>query len=261
MPSFKLPENALYDQREGQSTVKAVKKEAFDKFNPVVLGLGDVNTRSVAKGAIAALFDLQEFTVFCKQIDPHLSVPAYMHGFLDWIFNQIREETVNDQFDEGVTLWHDLPFFTKFMGDGLLVLWASSSMDFEAQHNLIVSCSNIIFEYENTFLKQIRRKVADAPPRLRCGIAKGTVFSIGNGEDYVGSCINVAARLQKLAPIKIAFTRRGFDPETGWRADYLKEWTLKLVSIRGISKNELVYLRREDFQGLSEADAKLFRDP
>ena len=38
--------------------------------------------------------------------------------------------------------------------------------------------------------------VSEPPPVLRCGLARGTVFSVGNRSDFVGSCINMAARLQ-----------------------------------------------------------------
>src|SRR4029077_11901818 len=63
------------------------------------------------------------------------------------------------------------------------------------------------------FLSKLRSTMVDPPPVLRCGIARGTVFCVGDGEDYVGSCINMAARLQRLQGISFAFNRRGFDLE------------------------------------------------
>jgi hypothetical protein len=63
---------------------RALPKEAFDKFNPDVLGLGDISARSIATDAIAAVFDLQGFTEFCK-IEPQLSVPKYLDSFLAWL--------------------------------------------------------------------------------------------------------------------------------------------------------------------------------
>lgn len=261
MPSFTLPADATYRQEDGEKKFSAIKKAAFDKFNPSVLGLGDIQENSVSRSAIAALFDLQGFTVFCKQIEPHLTVPIFLSGFLNWLFADIRAETVHTNYPGGSRLWHDLPFFTKFMGDGLLVLWDTSSMGQVGQHNLIMSCRNILQHYESNFLPQIKRKVTDAPPILRCGIAKGTVFSVGNGEDYVGSCINMAARLQKLAALRIAFSRRGFDPESQWSAAEMKQWILKQVSIRGIGEQELVYVRKKEFEKLPLVEKKLFKEP
>lgn len=262
MPSFELPADSSYQHDEGGKKIDAVKKGAFDKFNPEALGLGDIRKESVAKAAIAALFDLQGFTIFCKQIEPHLSVPIYLSGFLDWMFGAIRNETVQKDHGSGVVLWHDLPFFIKFMGDGLLVLWDTAGMRQTAQHNLIVSCLNIIQGYRAQFVPSMRRRVSDVPPVLRCGIAKGTVFSVGNGEDYVGSCINMAARLQKLASLPIAFARRGFDPEETWKGQkQLANWILKKVSVRGIGDNELVYVRKEDFKALAPEDRELLSDP
>jgi hypothetical protein len=262
MPSFKLPAEAWYKEVTDNKEVDAIKKEAFDTFNPQVLGLGDIKQESVATSAIAAVFDLQGFTVFCKQIEPHLSVPIYLGGFLDWIFGAIRKETVQRRYEHGVKVWHALPFFMKFMGDGLLVLWDTGGMPKAAQHNLILSCENILFGYRDQFAPAMRRKVSDVPPILRCGIAKGSVFSVGNGEDYVGSCINVAARLQKLGSLSIAFARRGFDPEEQWKGEpHLAYWLLKKVSIRGIGENELVYIKSKDFAASSPDDQKRFHDP
>lgn len=261
MPTFKLPNDAGYTQQDGERAFSAIKKASFDLFNPSVLGLGDIESDSFARTAIAAVFDLQGFTVFCKQIEPHLAVPIYLSGFLNWIFAAIRTETTQRQYRDGVKVWHDLPFFTKFMGDGLLVLWDATSMSQTWQHNLILSCANILGFYRTDFLPKMRRKVADVPPALRCGIAKGTVFSVGNGEDYVGSCINVATRLQKLAALPIAFARRGFDPEASWDAPGLARWLLKVVSIRGIGQSELVYVKKADFEALAKEDQAIFRDP
>jgi hypothetical protein len=262
MPSFKLPQEATYQQDDGSSNVSAVKKEAFDKFNPSVLGLGDIRNESIAVPCVAALFDLQGFTIFCKQIEPNLSVPIYLSGFLNWIFSAIRKETIYKEYSNGVSLYHELPFFTKFMGDGLLVLWNTRRMGSPGQHNLILSCSNILDQYRNEFAPSMRKKVSDVPPILRCGIAKGTVFSVGNGEDYVGSCINVAARLQKLAGLPIAFARRGFDPEEAWKEkQHVQNWLLRKVSIRGIGENELVYVPKKEFAALSSTEQTLFTEP
>ena len=238
---------------------RVMKNEVFEQFNPTILGLGDIGKPSTTTNAICAVFDLQGFTNFCKQIDPQLSVPLYLSGFLDWIFGTIRAETVEKKLTEGMQLWHDLPFYTKFLGDGLLILWNTSNMGTISQHNLIISLSSICLRYLSEFLPGMNKKVCDPPDALRCGVTKGTVYSVGDGNDFVGPCINLAGRLQKLPGVRFAFARRGFDPEASWKnMDY---WVLKKVPIRGMENEELIYLRKENFNKMEEKDKSLYHDP
>ncbi|MFA6292720.1 MAG: hypothetical protein WC637_13110 [Victivallales bacterium] len=255
MPTFRLPPDAILNSK---NAARRIKKTSLDSFNPSVLGLGDIDQQSRSISAIAALFDLQGFTTFCRQIEPHLSIPVFLNSYLMWIFDSIRNETLREEKNEEALLWHDLPFLTKFMGDGLLILWDTENMGAIAQHNLITSLLEICGKYESDFYPMMKKKVVDAPPRLRCGVAKGTVFSVGNGDDYVGSCINMAARLQKLHGLRFAFARRGFDPETQWDETTLDSWLLKSISIRGIGDHELIYARKKDFESLSKEDKANF---
>ena len=241
--------------------VRLLKREVFENFNPSLLDLGDIKKESQAIPAIAAVFDLKGFTNFCKQIDPHLSVPLYLSSFLDWIFAAIRTETTQKETKDGVTLWHALPFYTKFLGDGLLILWDVTQMKQIAQHNLIISLDAICETYQDDFFPPMKRKVCDPPPVLRCGMTKGTVYSVGDGNDFVGPCINLAARLQKFPGITFAFARRGFDPESRWDKEVLADWVLKKVAIRGLTNEELIYLRKEDVDRLLKDDRSYFHDP
>ncbi len=262
MPIFSPISNSYtYHPTEDGKRIRVLKKEECEKFNPDVLGLGDITQASIAKPAIAAIFDLQGFTNFCKQIEPQLSVPIFLNEFLAWIFEEIRKETCKTEFEEGYELWHPLPFLTKFMGDGLLVLWNIADMNTIHQHNLITSLHQISNHYSAKFLPLMKKKVSDAPSALRCGIAKGTVYSVGDGNDFVGPCINLAARLQRLDGLQFAFSRRGFNPETQWKEKQVGIWVLKKVNIRGMGEGELVYLRKDEFGRLSKADKKKYQDP
>ena len=78
---------------------RLLKRQAFERFNPPILGLGELTTDATATDAIAAVFDLSGFTNFCKQIEPHLSVPVFLNLFLDWLMNQIRAEMVYKEYD------------------------------------------------------------------------------------------------------------------------------------------------------------------
>jgi hypothetical protein len=259
MPTFRVPANEVLGTLKKTGALR-LKREAFAAFTPAVLGLGDIDREAKSFPTVAAYFDLQGFTAFSRQIEPHLSIPVFLSAFLDWIFAALRDETLMETAGSEVRLRHDLPFFIKFMGDGILVLWCTAIMGDAAQHNLIISLLDICSRYEKDFGPQMKRKVVDAPRRLRCGVAKGMVFSVGNGEDYVGSCINLAARLQKLHGLKFAFARRGFDPETAWNPEARKSWLLKMVSIRGIGDHELVYVPKADFESLSKTDQTQFKD-
>ena len=46
------------------------------------------------------------------------------------------------------------------------------------------------------------------------------MFSIGNKNDFVGTCINMAARLQKLPGTTFAFNTRGFEVDDSDVADF-----------------------------------------
>src|ERR1051326_6879847 len=179
MPAFKLPPVAYV--KFGRSSERCIRKSDFETFNPLVLGLGDTRRDAVSRSAICAFFDLEAFTTFCRQIEPHLSVPLFLSEFLEWIFKAIRKETVQKVVGPGkdiVRTWHDLPFFAKFTGDGVMVLWDPGNMDATDQHNLIVSIHGILKSYRTDLFPVMQRKVVDVPPVLRCGVAKGTVLSV-----------------------------------------------------------------------------------
>jgi len=84
---------------------------------------------------------------------------------------------------------------------------------------------------------------------------------VGNGEDYVGPCINIAARLQKLSALTFCFSRRGFDIEQHMPEETAAKYVLKYVPLRGIGDNELVWVRAEELNGLQDEEKALFRNP
>lgn len=188
------PETKTVKIEGKEKEIELLDDKKFNRFNPKVLGLGDISLRSTQVEALAAVFDLSGFTNFCSQVDPHLSVPEYLSRFLDWLFEDVREEFVEESYKEGKKLWADLPFLAKFSGDGVLFLWDTENMDEVEICNVVVSLENICQGY-GKFYTQIKKVVVEPPNALRCGIARGSVFSVGNGKDYVGPCINIASRL------------------------------------------------------------------
>ncbi len=240
---------------------RLLTREAFERFKPPILGLGKLTTDAVATDAIAAVFDLGGFTNFCKQIEPHLSVPVFLNLFLDWLMNQIRAEMVYKEYEEGVLLLGPLPFFVKFMGDGLLVLWNVSRPDENARRNIIITGREICLRYTRDFCPLIVTKVTDPPAVLRCGLARGTIYSVGNGNDFVGSCINMASRIQKLPGTSFAFNRRGINIDDPGADDFFKTHiTVKKVAVRGIGENELICILKSEFDAMSAEEKKYYRD-
>src|SRR3982751_2685772 len=94
----------------------------FRSFNASLLGLGDISADGKYFEALAAIFDLEGFTSFTNQIDPHLVIPEFLNEFLTWLFDAISAQ-LKREVDEEVILWGELPFFAKFLGDGVLFLW------------------------------------------------------------------------------------------------------------------------------------------
>ncbi len=236
---------------------EVVKKNKFESFNEDILGLGKIDKKSNQINALSAIFDLEGFTNFCKQIDPHLAVPEYLNDFLKWIFKEIRVEFIQDEYNEGYEMWSDLPFLSKYLGDGILFLWDTDSMDDTEILNVVVSLYEVCEKYTTDFLPEISDKIISPPTKLRCGIARGAIYSVGNGNDYVGACINMSARLQKLHSLSFCFSRRGLDPlkmEEGYKSIFIT----KKVNIRGIGENELVCFRKDEYNNLSVDLKNLF---
>ena len=262
MTTYKLePKDRVFETINGKR-YELVSSAAVERFNTSLLGVGDLTLPATATDAIAAVFDLEGFTNFSKQIEPQLSVPLFLSEFLTWLMEQIKKEMIEAVRPKGIRLFSPLPFFVKFMGDGILFLWDCSTMDDIGRRNVIILLDEICDRYSSAFLPIIRKKVVEPPSYLRCGIARGTVFSVGNGDDFVGSCINMAARIQKLPGTRFAFNRRGFNLESPNVVSFFKDdIVIKLVSIRGIGDNELIAIRKSEFKTMTKEDKERYREP
>lgn len=135
----------------------------FAKFNPSVLGLGDIGQEGKYRQALSASFDLEGFTEFCNQIDPHLVLPDFLKSFLEWLFGQVAKEFTYQKDNTLVYVWCRLPFFSKFMGDGILFLWDTSALAYEGLGNVVVSLHEVCRNYVATFLPEIKKQVSKAP--------------------------------------------------------------------------------------------------
>ena len=257
MSTYKLNSADYLIIKAGEKNKKIIKKAAFEAFDESILGLGNIQTKSKQVHALSVLFDLEGFTNFCKQIDPHLTISDYLSEFLKWLFIEIKEVLTNEKYDEGYTTWSDLPFLSKYLGDGVLFLWDTEKMTDISIQNVVVSMYDICEKYKSEFLPRISRKIISPPWKLRCGIARGTIYSVGDGNDFVGPCINMSARLQKLHSLSFSFSRRGIDPDA-LDEDYKLYFIVKKVDIRGIGAEELVCILKDEYESLSESDKSHF---
>jgi class 3 adenylate cyclase len=240
----------------------SLSKSDFEAFNSKILGLGDLSEEGAYVQALAAFYDLEGFTAFCNQVDSHLVVPEFLRRFVDWLFQNLAERFKEGEITNRVTVWGSLPFYTKFLGDGILLLWDTEySKGLSGIINMIAHLYDASKAYQTEFLPLIKKHVSNPPSRLRCGVARGQIISVGNGEDYVGSCINIAARLQKLSYLPFAISRRGIDISIGSTWWKWKDFILKKVELRGIGSEELIYVNKNDFRRLPQSERKLFKNP
>ena len=250
MGSLKVP----YKQVDGFSTITT---QSFRKFNPTILDVGDISQEGRIVQSIAAIFDLEGFTDFCNQTDSHLVVPEFCRDFLSWLFNEVATELTQEKKNGKVTLWCQFPFFAKFMGDGVLFLWDTAQIDHIDMASLVAVLYVVCEKYESKFFPSAARHFSKPPKKLRCGIARGQVIGLGNGGDYVGACINLASRLQKLGGLSFAFSRKGFKFE-GFNSHWKKHFTLVNVPVRGIGEREPVYVVKGQLAKLSPEERATF---
>lgn len=241
---------------------RLLTRQAYERFAPELLGLGDIGTRPTTMDAIAVVVDLEGFTAFCDQRETLVMVPAFLKEFIQWLMDSIRKQMTEQEVPAGIALWAHLPFFVKFMGDGLLVLWdaAAPGMDSVGRRNVIACVDEIRRAYTSEFLLNLSDEISFPPPRLRCGLSRGVVYSVGNGNDFVGPCINMAARLQKLPGTTFSFCTRGFAlTENGAARFFTKELMCFDVQLRGFREREQVAILISEFNQLGESDIAFYR--
>jgi class 3 adenylate cyclase len=246
----------LHKQSNG---IKFQNAEIADKFNPAMLDIGNLNTPCEEKSALAAVFDITDFTKFCNQVDAYMEIPRFLNYFLKWFFACIIQGLTEENDGVKSTFWTDLPMMVKFLGDGLLIVWNTQRMDSKQACRLVATLYNICKAYSRDFHPQINSIVSKPPGVLRCGIARGRVFSIGGGRDYVGHCINNASRLSHLDGLNFGFPQRGFQIKEDMPQEYARLFIPKYVSIKGVGDNEMIWVVKEEFNRLPPEKKKQYR--
>jgi class 3 adenylate cyclase len=253
MGKFK-PKYTIENLKDGYNF--SLSRASFNAFNPSILDLGDISKDGERIDALAAIFDLEGFTSFTNQIDPHLVVPEYLSKFLDWLFKSVADEFFQRQQASRVVLWCKLPFFAKFLGDGVLFLWDTMDLDPIFIGNIVSNLQLVCEDYERSFFPKTRKSMSRVPLKLRCGIARGQIMSIGDALDFVGPCINVAARLQKLGKFSFAFSKRGFELQKHFTEASQKDYALIKSQIRGLGDEELLFVLKRELEKLPANERK-----
>jgi len=150
-------------------------KDNFEAFDPSLLGLEGFPEGRETFEALAAIVDLKDFTAFCDQRDPHHEIPKFIETFRHWLFTRIKEESLRRIEKDEVVLWSQLPFFGKFLGDGVLLLWDASAISSEATEFVVQALDLICSEYQTKLFPLLKKDFTNPPSQLRCGIAQGSV--------------------------------------------------------------------------------------
>ena len=240
---------------EGYS-LNSLTDEEFKKFNSSILGLGNIERKGTYKQVLAAFFDLEGFTDFSNQVDAHLVIAEFLNHYLSWLFSTIAEVFKEGESDGRVRVWGSLPFYAKFLGDGILFMWDTNLSGGDAGiRNIVGQLYRITLRYSKECLPDVRKHVSKPPSRLRCGVARGQIVSVGDGHDFVGPCLNIASRLQKISTLSFAVSRRGID------LSKVKAFVLKQVALRGIGSGELIFVIKSEFDKLPTIEKQQFKDP
>ncbi len=243
-----------------QGGKRQIDNEVIKRFNPAILALGDLSAPCQEIESIAAVFDLTGFTAFCNQVDSYLAIPRFLNDFLEWFFKSIIEGLAETDYDDTKKFWAELPILVKFLGDGLLLLWNARTMTEGQICRITATLYETCRAYRQGFYPQINMAVNKPPGVLRCGVARGKVFSVGSGNDYVGHCINTASRLSRVGSLSFCFPHRGFQVREHMPVEYLQLFVPKYTSIHGVGENEMVWVVKEEFERLPEKSKEPFRN-
>jgi hypothetical protein len=242
------------------AAVRTVDNSIIKKFNPSMLELGNISAPCQEKEAVAAVFDLTGFTSFCNQVDAYLAIPRFLNDFLEWFFNIVREKITEQNYGDRSVLWAGLPIMVKFLGDGLVLLWDARKMTEDQVCRLAGSFYLICRAYKEEFYPHICLAVNKPPSILRCGVARGKVFGVGDDREYVGHCINNASRLSRLGALSFCFPHSGFRVTEFMPVEYRDCFIPKRVSIRGVGEDETVWVARHEYEQLAPKHREMFRD-
>jgi hypothetical protein len=125
--------------------------DEFQAFDESIIGLGDLSQGRNLPESLVAVFDLEGFTRFAVQPDPHIVVPPFLRAFLRWLVHCIRDGATHAKSDGKTFLWCPLPIYMKFLGDGLLVIWDVERIPDNIRENIVSTLVDAVNKYQSEF--------------------------------------------------------------------------------------------------------------
>jgi hypothetical protein len=161
---------------------------------------------------LAVIFDLTGFSKFFNQPDVHTYIPRYLNHVTKcvetcfWGGNDFWLDNQSDQKAKAPDALRLLPIHRKFLGDGALYIWNLTTGSAEGSAPFVKFLINRLWNLQSSF-NLVNNScsddipVTDLPKSIRFGVAKGTIHELSvkgrQNKEYIGFCINLAARLQK----------------------------------------------------------------
>ena len=179
---------------------------------------------------------------------------------LKWLFTEISENFRKESSENDVILWGKFPFFTKFLGDGILFLWDTKGLGQASLGNIIINLQKTCMAYTKDFYPLATRQFPKVPAKLRCGIARGQIIAIGGGKDFVGTCINEASRLQKVSQLSFVFSKKGLNVDECFSQTWRDEFASKRIAVRGFDEDVLVCILRREYDQLTQEEQSFFQE-
>ena len=168
----------------------------------------------IAKHGLAMIFDLEGFSKFFNQPDVQNYVPRYLNHIIKAVSIAIYGgEDYWSSSDTGckpqkLKPLQYLPIHEKFLGDGVLYVWVTKNGT-SFIPNFITDLINRLWNIR-IFFNVINKRneyfvpVFEVPKKIRFGFARGTIYELthetSEEKEYLGSCINLASRLQQYCP-------------------------------------------------------------
>jgi class 3 adenylate cyclase len=230
--------------------------------------IGPFNTKGVTgTEAIVVFFDLEGFSSFFMQPDVHRYAIDYLNIVFEAVDLAFCEEPPYWLPKESQAGWRPIscrPDYVKFTGDGGLLIWIAAMHTEPIPLAFKLKLTGFLWALKSSFDEVTKKAqnvvpLAKLPKRIRFGLTGGTVYGLTRGlsnvpEDYIGFCINLAARLQDYCR-EIGFivsARIVMDEFIIKKLNWIKTTA---IDLKGFEK-EIVYVDKLDFDALPEDKRK-----
>lgn len=176
---------------------------------PITFGSPTVHFRdrlTKTKPGMALVYDLGGFTRFAN----HPNAPRYIPRLINEISSAIAVVIHGGDpywISHAETYYQPLtrPVHEKFLGDGALYVWTANSERELTRSTFVIPLCNRLRDLRKNFARVVALMkhhipIASIPREIRVGLAMGDVLRLSRRDsqkhEYVGTCINLASRLQ-----------------------------------------------------------------